>query len=255
MIDVSPTRQPEGDIIAEANRLLQAARDADVPVRLVGGLAVRLHVRGDVPAVLERQYRDIDLVTLRGKTKAVANLLSAMGYEPDRNFNALNGARRLLFYDTAHDRQVDVFVGSFEMCHSIPITERIELTTHGIPLAELLLTKMQIVKLNPKDEADIITMLYHHEVADDDGERINATRISELCAGDWGLWRTTKMNTERVLGSLPSSGLTTDEQQMVRQRLEEIWRRIEAEPKTTRWKLRSRVGDKKRWYDDPEEVE
>ena len=69
----------------------------------------------------------------------------ATGYEADRQFNATNGHRRLLFYDVANQRQVDVFVGSFEMCHEIPITERILLAEHGIPLAELLLTKLQIV--------------------------------------------------------------------------------------------------------------
>src|SRR5205823_4979652 len=103
----------------------------------------------------------------------------SMGYEPDKVFNATNGHRRLLFYDVEHQRQVDVFVGSFEMCHDIPITERIALATHSIPLAELLLTKMQIVELNSKDETDIVTMLYHHDVADDDVERINAARVAE----------------------------------------------------------------------------
>jgi hypothetical protein len=246
---------PDADIITEASRLIDAARLADVPLRLVGGLAVRLHVRGTAPIILERDYQDIDLVTLRGRSRQVREFMTSMGYEQDRSFNALNGDRRLLFYDTAHQRQVDVFVGSFEMCHTIPITERIDLATHGIPLAELLLTKMQIVKLNPKDQADIITMLYHHEVADDDAGRINATRVAELCAADWGLWRTTKMNTERVLAALPTAGLSRGQEQTVRDRLEQLWRRIEVEPKSARWKLRSKVGDRKRWYDDPEEVE
>jgi hypothetical protein len=245
---------PDADIMTEANRLLEAANAADVPVRLIGGLAVRLHVPAGTEPIFEREYKDIDLVTLKGKSKVVTNFMISMGYEPDRVFNATNGHRRLLFYDVANSRQVDVFVGSFEMCHDIPITERIALATHSIPLAELLLTKMQIVELNAKDQTDIVTMLYHHDVASDDIEQINADRVAELCANDWGLWRTVKMNVERVRAALASSGMTEDAQDLVIKRLDDLWERVEAEPKSTKWKLRNRVGDKVRWYEEPEEV-
>jgi hypothetical protein len=245
---------PDADIMTEANRLLAAAAEADVPVRLIGGLAVRLHVPSGTEPIFEREYKDIDLVTLKGKSRKVTDFMTSMGYEPDRVFNATNGHRRLLFYDIGNSRQVDVFVGSFEMCHDIPITERIALATHSIPLAELLMTKMQIVELNTKDQTDIVTMLYHHEVAEDDVERINAARVAELCASDWGLWRTMKMNVERVREALATSGLPEDGQQLVMKRLDELWERVEAEPKSAKWKLRNRVGDKKRWYEEPEEV-
>ena len=194
---------------------------------------MRTHIpSADVP-VFEREYKDIDLVTLKGESRVVSKFLVSMGYVADRAFNATNGHRRLLFYDVPNQRQVDVFVGSFEMCHDIPITERITLATHGIPLAELLLTKMQVVELNLKDRMDNVTMLYHHEVADDDVERINAGQVARLCAADWGLWRTTKMNVERVRESLASSGLSVGQQELVAGRLTRLWQRIEAEPKSS----------------------
>src|SRR4029077_2748772 len=102
--------------------------------------------------IFEREYKDIDLVTLKGRSREVSRFMESMGYASDKIFNATNGHRRLLFYDVPNQRQVDVFVGSFEMCHEIPVTERIELATHGIPLAELLMTKMQIVQMNAKDQ-------------------------------------------------------------------------------------------------------
>jgi hypothetical protein len=249
------TVAPETDIVVEATRLLEAARANDVPVRLIGGLAVRLHIGTESAPVFTREYKDIDLATLKGKSKQVTELMLTMGYEADRPFNATNGHRRLLFYDMANQRQVDVFVGSFEMCHEIPITERILLAENGIPLAELLLTKLQIVQLNAKDLTDILTMLYHHDVADSDEGTINAGRVAQLCASDWGLWRTTKMNVERIRESLPQSGLDAAGQALVSERLERLWQRIEDEPKGRSWKLRNRVGDKKRWYEEPEEVE
>jgi hypothetical protein len=255
MIEPMISVTPETDIVAEAGRLLSAARAADVPVRLIGGLAVRLHVGTESEPIFTREYKDIDLATLRGKSRQVSELMVSMGYEADRLFNATNGHRRMLFYDTANKRQVDVFVGSFEMCHEIPITERIHLVEHGIPLAELLLTKLQIVDLNAKDQTDILTMLYHHNVTEDDEGHINAGRVAELCASDWGLWRTTKMNVERSLAAAPASGLSEQDQQLVLDRLRRLWQRIEDQPKSGKWKLRNRVGDKKRWYEQPEEPE
>ena len=116
---------PNADIVLEADRLRGAAGEADVPVRLVGGLAVRAHLPAGTEPIIVREYKDIDLVTLKGRGRAVSAFMTEQGYEADRVFNTTNGHRRLLYYDVPHQRQVDVFVGSFEMCHSIPITERI----------------------------------------------------------------------------------------------------------------------------------
>jgi hypothetical protein len=247
-------RTPHADIVTEAEQLLAAAVAADVPVRLVGGLAVRMHLPSGTAPVITREYKDIDLVTLKGKGRAVSQFMATQGYEADRAFNTTNGHRRLLYYDVPHQRQVDVFVGAFEMCHAIPITERIELHDSAIPLAELLLTKMQIVELNAKDQSDIVTILYHHDVADGDDGVVNAARVAQLCAADWGLWRTTKMNTDRTREALAAPGLDAAVRERAEPRLERLWERIEAAPKSTRWKMRNRVGDKVRWYEEPEEV-
>jgi len=41
---------------------------------------------------------------------------------------------------------------------------------------------------------------------------------------------------------------------VVVKRLDELWRSIDAQPKSLRWKLRARVGDRMSWYELPEEV-
>jgi len=243
---------PNADIVLEADRLLGAAGEADVPVRLVGGLAVRAHLPAGTEPIIVREYKDIDLVTLKGRGRAVSAFMTEQGYEADRVFNTTNGHRRLLYYDVPHQRQVDVFVGAFEMCHSIPITERIELHPTAVPLAELMLTKMQIVELNAKDQSDIVTMLFHNDVGDGDDSMINAKRVGVLCAADWGLWRTTKMNTERTRQALANAA--PDVRDVAMPRLERLWQAIEDAPKSGRWKMRNRVGDKVRWYEEPEEV-
>jgi hypothetical protein len=245
---------PRRDLAEEANRLLAAAAECGLPLRLIGGLAVQQHAENGLDPRLRRDPKDIDFVTLKGKGVAAETLMKSMGYAPDVEFNQLNGHRRLLFYDRAHRRQVDIFVGAFEMAHIVPITKRIQLDSVSIPLAELILTKLQIVQLNEKDQRDIIAILYDHPIGASDANAINAAYLAKLLANDWGLWRTTKLNIERSLEALPGYGLEPERQELVARRLADLWSRIEAEPKSTRWKLRSRIGDRVRWYEDPEEV-
>ena len=243
-----------GDIVEETFRLVGAAAERGVPLRLVGGLAVRLHASGGVHPALEREFKDIDFVTVKGKGREVSQFIESMGYEPSKFFNNMNAGRRALFYDTENQRQIDVFVGSFQMCHEIPITERIELEPVTVPLAELLLTKLQIVELNEKDLRDIFALLHEHEVGEGDAEMINIAYIARLCAADWGLWRTTKLNVERGRQALDQYGFTPKERALLHRRLETLWERTEAEPKSAKWRLRDRVGDRKKWYEEPDEV-
>jgi len=71
------------------------------------------------------------------------------------------------------------------------------LAIRTVPLAELMLTKLQIIEVNEKDIRDMVLLLYGHDVADHDDDSVNGQRIAELCASDWGLWRTITGNLER----------------------------------------------------------
>jgi hypothetical protein len=168
-------------------------------------------------------------------------------------FNALHGTRRLLFYDETNGRKLDVFVGTFSMCHEIPIADRLERDPLTVPLAELLLTKLQIVQLTDRDQQDIYNLTYHHDVGDG-GDGIEADFIARLCARDWGLWRTARATIERCAADVGGYGLDAAAANVIGERLDALWRRIEAEPKTTGWRLRNRVGDRVRWYSEPEET-
>ena len=241
---------PLAEISAEADRLLAAARRDGVPLRLLGGLAVQRHTR---LAALSRETADIDLATVARRGPDVSRLLAGEGYRPDEAVNALNGRRRLLFYDDRNARKVDVFVGTFEMCHAIPVSDRLDADPHTIPLAELLLTKLQIVELNEKDLRDLIALLASQPVGSgDDG--IDATRIAELLADDWGLWRTSRENLHRVRAGIGAYPLSKADAQRVLDACDALWEAAEARPKTLRWRMRARVGDRRRWFEQPEEV-
>jgi hypothetical protein len=192
---------------------------------------------------------------MRGRGSDVGAMLEELGYTGADEFNALNGHRRLMYGDERSGRQIDVFVERFEMCHRIPVAERIDRDDVTVPLAELLLTKLQIVELNERDLVDAAALLHHHDLATHDEDTINADRIAELCAADWGLWRTSTMNLERIVAGLPALALEPGEREQIALRVARLRERIDAEPKPRAWRLRDRVGERKRWYDLPEEVD
>ena len=162
----------------------------------------------------------------------------------------MNGRERLLFYDNPNERQVDVFVSSFRMCHEIPLEKRLNVDEDTVPLAELLLTKLQIIELNEKDVRDTVALLLEHDVTNDDSG-VNSWHISELCAEDWGLWRTITQNLETVRMRVESYEVDFG---VVSHRVSLLLERIEATPKSRSWRIRAKVGERKRWYDLPEEV-
>lgn len=242
---------PKRDGVEEARRVLEAASAADVPLRVLGGVAIALSVP-DEP-LLPRAFNDIDFITARGTGPQTARLFEELGYVGDHRFNGLNGHRRLLFYDTHNDRRIDVFVGKFEMCHTWPLEHRLEVVPDTLPLGDLLLTKLQIFALTEKDQRDIASLLHGYKLSEDDSG-INVAYVAERCAADWGLWRTATGNLERVRAGLPRFELASPAEDLVTSRLDDVRKRIDAEPKTAKWKLRARVGERVQWYEEPEEV-
>ena len=245
----SSSAQPLSDIVTEGRRVLGAAREAGLTVRLLGGVAVNVRSRG-LPPALTREYKDLDFATGKKSAGGLQRLLRELGYEPHVGFNAMNGKERLLFFDNPNERQMDVFVSSFRMCHEIPLEERLAVDEDTVPLAELLLTKLQIIELNEKDVRDTVALLLEHDVTDDDAG-VNATQFARLCCEDWGLCHTITRNLESVRDHVGSYDVDRD---VVATRLDALLDRVEGTPKSRSWKLRAKVGERKRWYQLPEEV-
>jgi Uncharacterised nucleotidyltransferase len=241
------------DIVAEGERVLQLASEKGVPMRLLGGVAVRLHA-ADLPPSLDRSYKDLDFAVTKKGASAADQVLKDAGYEPHVSFNAMHARERGLYFDDEHGRQVDLFVHSFRMCHEITLGDRLGTEPQTVPLAELLLTKLQIIEVNEKDIRDMVLLLHGHAIADTDDDAVNGQRIAELCANDWGLWRTITANLERCRSHVDDYELPGAERERITARFDELLSRIEAEPKSRGWKLRAKIGERKRWYELPEEV-
>jgi hypothetical protein len=242
------------DIVSEGERLLGIASDQGVPLRLLGGVAVRLKAT-EVPASLAREYKDIDFAVTKKGGGAADKLLREAGYEPHVAFNAMHARERGLYYDEGNGRQVDLFIDAFRMCHEIPLGKRLDVETQTVPLAELMLTKLQIIEVNEKDIRDTVLLFHGHPIADRDEGAINGGQIAKLCADDWGLWRTITANVDRCRSHVGDYELSGEDRGRVESRFDELLQRIEDEPKSRGWRRRAKVGDKKVWYELPEEVE
>jgi hypothetical protein len=253
---MTPERTPiQPDIDGEARRLLDEIAGRDLQARLIGGMAVRLLAGDRLHAAYCREVNDLDFVVARRHARDIEALLRENGYAPEEQFNALNGHRRLLFLEVEHGRQIDVFVDSFEMCHKLPLSERLTLRPDTLPAAEVLMTKLQIVHLNAKDRGDLYAILHSHEVAAHDDRAVNVDRIAELTGNDWGLQRTFELNLDRLREALAEEPLEPDDVRALTERIDALAAAMERAPKSRRWKLRATVGDRKRWYEEPEEVD
>lgn len=244
---------PHADPVGEGARIAELALEAELDLRLVGGVGIALRCESTASPPLRREYRDVDLAGRAADRVRITALLTAAGYVADERFNALNGATRLLFFDTANGRRLDVFLDRLELCHTIDLRPRLGIPGTTLPLADLLLMKLQVVETNDKDFRDMAALLFDQPLAGHDDDAINVDYLCELAARDWGLWRTITMVAGRLEAHAPSLG-HEGIADTVRDKVAALLSLLEAAPKTRGWRLRARLGDRVRWYELPDDA-
>lgn len=243
-------------LVAEMNRLIDAARTNQIQLRAFGGLAIYTHSQHN-PRFFHRDSPDVDFVVSKDDRHKLDSFFQQMGYSPNKQFNLLNGSHRQIYYDQAAGHRIDILVGDFEMCHKLPMDDRLQVDPVTIPLAELLLSKAQIVELNRKDAFDIISLLLNNDLGSEKDRKIDVDRIAWLCANDWGLYKTTSINLKRVEDMLLTEDLvlSQEERELVLSRVRKIASALESMPKSAAWKMRDLIGTRLRWYAEVEEVD
>jgi hypothetical protein len=241
----------------EVDRVVAAVAERGRPIRVLGSIGVVLHcpdARSLIPS-FERTYADIDFVAYKRDARDVAAAISGLGYIEDRQVFIFSEGCRAIFEHPFAQIHLDVFFDRLEFCHVIPMAGRLETDSPTIPLAELLLSKLQIVKLNEKDVVDTILLLLDHRFGTNDDDTIDVGRIARLAADEWGLWRTLTMNLEKV-AALAASYPQLEEAQRARvaASVAELKRAIDEVPKALAWRMRDRVGDRRQWWTDVDEV-
>lgn len=256
--DVMPPASSAGgilpDIADEAARLADLTKRAGLPARLLGGLAFWLRCPSVRSGPYARGYDDMDFAVESRAATRLKDLLIAQGYLPDRFFNGLHGESRLYF--AAPDRRwsVDVVIDELTMSHRLDLRGRLSGSGPTIPLADLLLTKLQVWEINSKDLGDMLCLLADHRLGDDDDpEAIGLTRVAAVLGADWGFCHTAERNLGKLAGQWADRPVP-DARCDVPSALGRLLRVIEEAPKTRAWRMRSRIGERVRWYQSPEEV-
>ena len=244
------------DAFDEATTTVREANERGVPLKLIGGQAVRLLC--PLFPHRARTDQDMDFASVSSARRPVMDFFAARGFVGDQRFNTLHGDRQMYFTTADGGVSVDVIMDRLNMCHVLDFRERIDRMPHTLDVTDLLLTKLQIVELNRKDLHDIVHLLSAFEVRDgDDVGAVGLARIGKVVCDDWGWWRTVtgSLDTLVRLGAGEHADLIPSARRFdPLAQARHIRAFCDACPKTLRWKLRSKVGERMQWYELPEVV-
>jgi hypothetical protein len=246
------------EFFKDAVAIIEAAKQKQIELRLLGATAIyyRCPNSRDLTHVMSRALTDLDFMTLSKYVRHIPDLFASLGLQENERVNALYGLRRQIYVDPKNGRHVDVFVDKLVFCHQIDLTRRLNLDSITLSLADLLLEKMQIVKIGEKDVKDAVILLREHELSDKDDGEINMAYIAKLLADDWGFYYTVTTNLKKT--SDYARGLTIlspEDLRLVKSRIDTLLEGIEREGKSFKWKMRAKAGTKVKWYEDAEDVE
>lgn len=243
-------------LLQQASTLIESASQGGVELRLVGSLGIQYAcpTNRDL-AVRGRLIKDIDLAARKRDHEKLCSLISRQGFVESREIFISSEGRRSIFRNAKEDIDIDLFYGVLEFCHKIEFEHLFGIRKFTIPPTELLLQKLQIVEISPNDQTDLAVLLLEHQLDDEGDNGVNLQRLGALWGKDWGLWRTSLGNLER-LGPALREGGRFDEHQLtiIRDQVERLVEHLQECRKSLSWKMRNRLGDKVKWYNDVEDV-
>ncbi|MBD3349200.1 MAG: hypothetical protein GF400_08420 [Candidatus Eisenbacteria bacterium] len=243
------------DVLGE---IMSAAEKHGATMRVIGSLAFRIqcpdfkHLEYDN----ERYLTDVDFIAYGKEIDKVQDAFFSLDWTENQSVLRLFGDKRRIFYHPGEPIHSDVFIDKLRFCHEIDFRGRLDIDETTISLVDLLLEKLQIVEINRKDLVDMMMLLRQHEISRDgsDQHRIDGAYLASLCASDWGLWRTATMNL-RKSAKLAEEYLEPEDATVVTERLATLRRLIDEKPKSVKWRMRSKIGDRVKWYREVEEVD
>ena len=237
----------------EAKKVIKESSARGLTLRVLGGVAIKYYCPSTSRLPLKRHIADIDFFGLSRQSGDIIKLFKDLGYIPSVKFNAMHGKKRLLFFEPNTNERRDIIFDVFEMCHRFDFRKRLNIDDFAISLADLLLTKLQIIEINERDYKDITAMLLDHEIgANDEKGVINGNYISNLCSKDWGVYKTITRNLNWLIEYLDKLNLEKEKKNLVEKRARKLLNMIEAKPKSLKWKLRAKIGERMAWYELPE---
>jgi hypothetical protein len=263
------------DIRDEASSVAAEVAAAGLPARLLGGVAFWLRCPSVRSGPFTRDYADLDFAVSKPAAQRFRAILEGRGYLPDKFFNGLHGATRLYYGAPDGQWSVDIVIDELTMSHRLDLRGQLDGPGPTLTPADLLLTKLQVWEINRKDLGDAACLLADHGLAAGPGgastggaspagastagastagpDEISLARVTAVLGADWGFCHTAERNLGKVAelaAAEPVPGAGHD----VAAQAGAIQAAIEAAPKSRSWRLRSRIGERVKWYETPEEV-
>jgi hypothetical protein len=144
---------------------------------------------------------------------------------------------------------IDVFFDKLDYNHPINYQGRLELHPYCVSLTDLLLQKLQIVKINDKDLKDAMLLLLAAQIGEDDINKINFKYLAKIMSEDWGFYYTSIMNLNKIQAAIYGVPVLSEQERLlIKENAETIIKIIEMEPKSGKWKGRAKTGTSKIWY-------
>jgi len=250
--------------IDEAKNLVSEGEKFGIDFRLLGGLAIRLHVQ---PHGLEDLYKslkrlgdrieitDIDGAISYKHMKKADKFMAAKGYIKRKPTLSTAASQRRIYIHPKNWWFIDCFYGKIKFNHDIDLEDkRLKLDSPTLPLSELLLGKAQIVNMNYKDVVDTIMLLLPHKIGySDQPETINIEYIGKKYLKDgayaWGFYHTVSTNLSNIKNYLAEfKELNEDQRTLIITKIDEMLDYFEKLPKNRSWKARAKIGTKTKWY-------
>jgi len=254
---------PTEAFLEQGQKIVEEASKAKIPLRLIGGVAIRMH-SGDFVEFAKRlgrlgpqeqEYTDLDFMSYSKFRDTLRKFFESLGYRKRRTTLSSAATQRQIYFHPDGWFYADVFFDKLLAAnHPIDFRGRLELDSPTISLTDLLLEKLQIVSFSEKDLKDTLLLLRAHSVGEGHApETIDGHYVASLLAKDWGFWYTVTTNLNglrKAVSDMPS--LNETEKSDITSKIGKLLELIEKEPKTSGWKMRSIVGAKKRWYNPVE---
>jgi hypothetical protein len=255
---------PTSVFVEEGKRLVDEAAKREIPLRLLGGVAIRIHCLEflDFAKKLMRlgegqqEYTDLDFMSyMQFRKNKMKEIFEEMGYEKRPTTMSSAATQRQIYFHPKGWFYVDVFYDRLLAAnHPLDFRGRLQLDSPTITPTDMLLEKLQIVFPDEKDVKDLLLLFRAHEISPQEAmNKINAKFIAAKLASDWGFWYTVTTNLgglrEYVEGA---QNLTDGERQDLNSKIGQLLQALETEPKSTGWKMRSVIGTKRKWYNPVE---
>ena len=250
---------PPSAFITEAKECVKEAEAEGITLRIMGGLAIYLHSQEyeqlweKLGRLGKKVFTDIDYVSYGKFRGRLLEFFKNRGFTINQKLLYLYGKKRHIYYGEKIP-MVEIFFDKLEMNHTVDFKNRLEADYPTIPPAELLLQKIQMVRMNEKDIKDAIILIRAHELGKEDEEKINQVSIGASLLSDWGFYYTATTNLQKIKNSLSNYNVLGEEDiRVVGGRIDELLSYLEEKPKGIMWKSRALIGTKKKWYNEVDE--